>query len=124
MWPSPILKSHKSAGHVLHKLVFVADLGFRAGNPGISQMIQRIQAHRSQEGPFQVLANINPKYGGTGEDQWAWMLCDAPLVLYALCKFGLGDSQKVQSAISYLVTLVRENCEGHQPARLGDLFRV
>jgi len=108
-WPGPILKSHKSAGLVLHKLVFVADLGFRADDAGVSNIVRRIQARKSEEGPFQVLVNISPKYGGTGEDQFVWMLCDAPLVLYALNKFGLSDSQEVQNATNYLVGLVREN---------------
>jgi len=108
-WPGPILKSHKSAGHLLHKLTFVADLGIRAEDAGISQIIQRIQIHQSEEGPYQVLVNINPKYGGTGENQYVWMLCDAPLVLYALTKFGLGGSLEVQQATSYLVALIREN---------------
>jgi len=108
-WPGPILKSHKSAAHLLHKLVFVAELGFRADDPGISNVIQRIQAHQSHEGPFQVLVNISPKYGGTGKDQYVWMLCDAPLVLYALSKFGLSDTQPVRKAMEYLVGLVREN---------------
>ena len=108
-WPGTILKSHKSAGHVLHKLVFLADLGFRAGDPDISKIIPRIQAHQSEEGLFQILVNINPKYGGTGKNQFAWMLCDAPLVLYALSKFGLGKSKEIQNATKYLVGLAREN---------------
>ncbi len=108
-WPGPILKSHKSAGHLLHKLVFLADLGFRVDDDGMANLIQRIYAHQSPEGPFQMLVNINPKYGGTGEDQFAWMLCDAPLVLYALKKLGAGDSREVQHATAHLVGLVREN---------------
>ena len=108
-WPGTILKSHKSAGHVLHKLVFVADLGFRAGDPDVAKIIPRIQSNQSEEGLFQILVNINPKYGGTGKDQFAWMLCDAPLVLYALSKFGLGKSKEIQNATKYLVNLAREN---------------
>lgn len=108
-WPGPVLKSHKSAGHLLHKLVFVAELGFRADDPGLSDVIRRIQEHRSSEGPFQVLVNIRPKYGGTGEDQYVWMLCDAPLILYALSKFGLDNSREVQEATEYLDGLVRKN---------------
>ncbi len=108
-WPGPVLKSHKSAGHLLHKLVFVAELGLRADDPGISNVIHRIQTHQSKEGPFQVMVNISPKYGGTGEDQFVWMLCDAPLVLYALSKLGLDDSQQVRNATEYLAGLVREN---------------
>jgi len=108
-WPDPILKSHKSAGHPLHKLAFIADLGLRAEDLGIPQIIQRIQSHRSPEGVFQVLVNISRKYGGSGEDQFAWMLCDAPVLLYALSKFGLGDHQEVRDATDYLVGLRREN---------------
>ncbi|NOZ70360.1 MAG: hypothetical protein GXP38_00360 [Chloroflexi bacterium] len=108
-WPGPILKSHKSAGHLLHKLVFVADLGFRADDAGIANIIRRILAHRAKEGPFQIVVNINPKYGGSGEAQYVWMLCDAPSILYALSKFGLENSPEVRNAIEFLVNLVREN---------------
>jgi len=108
-WPGPPLKSHKSAGHLLHKLTFVADLGCRNGDEGVPTIIQRIREHQSNEGPFQVRVNINPRYGGTGEDQFVWMLCDAPLVLYALTKFGLGESPEVRNAVEYLAQLVREN---------------
>jgi hypothetical protein len=108
-WPGPILKSHKSAGHLLHKLVFVAELGFRPDDPGISEVIRRIQGRCSREGPYQILVNIGSRYGGTGEDQFVWMLCDAPLVLYALSKFGLDHLQEAQEATDYLVGLVREN---------------
>jgi len=98
-WPGPVLKKHNDATHLLHKLAFLADLGFRDGDPGIGQVMERILAHRSPEGPFQVMVNINPRYGGTGKDQWAWMLCDAPLILYALLKFGLRQDTRVQAAI-------------------------
>jgi len=108
-WPGPILKSHKKAGHFLHKLGFLADIGIRADNPGVEKIVQRISEHRSSEGVFQVLVNINPRYGGSGEDEFAWMLCDAPLVTYALVKFGLGEKQQIQDSLEYLVNLQREN---------------
>jgi hypothetical protein len=108
-WPGLVLKSHKKAGHFLHKLGFLADLGLKADNPGIREISDRIMAHQSDEGPFQVLVNIKPGYGGTGEDQLAWMLCDAPLVLHALVSFGFKDTPQVQRGLEYLVDLVREN---------------
>ena len=108
-WPGPILASHKKAGHHLHKLGFLADIGSKADEPGIAKIIQQIKQHYSPEGQFQVLVNIKPGYGGTGEDQSAWMLCDAPLVTYALVKFGEGKTPEVNSAINYLVELEREN---------------
>ena len=108
-WPGSVLKSHKKAGHFLHKLGFLADIGFRADNLGIEKIAQQIMKHQSPEGPFQVLVNINPRYGGTGEDQFAWMLCDAPLVTYAMVRFGLGQKPEVQKALKYLIGLEREN---------------
>jgi len=108
-WPGRVLTSHKQAGHPLHKLVFLADLGLRAGDPGIDMIIDRILEHRSDAGPFQVLMNIPRHFGGSGEDQWAWALCDAPLLLYALLKFGLGGDLRIQEAVSYLAGLVRAN---------------
>ena len=108
-WPGPILKSHKNAGHYLHKLGFLADIGLKADNPGINYIVQRIADHRSPNGVFQVLVNISPSYGGSGEDQYAWMLCDAPLVTYALAKFGVRETQLVSDSIEQLVNLQRDN---------------
>ena len=108
-WPGAPLKRHNDASHLLHKLAFVADLGFRADDPGIAQIVNRVFSHQSRDGPFQVLMNIPTHFGGTGKDQWLWMLCDAPIVLYALVKFGLGEDPRVQAAIQTLVDLVRDN---------------
>jgi hypothetical protein len=83
-WPGTVVSSHKSAGQPFHKLTFIADLGLKAGDPGVDAIVARILEHQSDEGPFQLPANIPAHYGGTGRDQWAWALCDAPLIVYAL----------------------------------------
>jgi len=108
-WPGPILKSHKKAGHFLHKLGFLAEIGLGVDDPGIAEIVQRVLDHRSPEGIFRVKVNINPRYGGSGEDQFAWMLCDAPLVTYAMVKFGLGDRPEVRTSLEYLIALQSEN---------------
>ena len=108
-WPGVVLKTHKDAKHLTHKLAFIADLGLKADNPGVNKIIDLILEHQAQEGPFQILVNIPTHFGGTGKDQWAWMLCDAPLVLYSLIKFGLEKEPRVQSALQYLVGLIRDN---------------
>ncbi len=108
-WPGAALKSHKSAGHLLHKLTFIADLGFQRGDPALGKVIEQVLAHQADEGPFQIMMNIHPRYGGKGEDEWVWMLCDAPLTLYALVKFGLQDDTRIQTAVEHLSGLVREN---------------
>jgi hypothetical protein len=108
-WPGNVVSSHKSAGQPFHKLTFIADLGFKTDDPGMNMIIDRILAHRSTEGPFQLPMNIPTHYGGSGYDEWAWALCDAPLIVYALVKFGLSDRPEVRAAITYLVDLVRDN---------------
>ena len=97
-WPGTVISSHKSAGQPFHKLTFLADLGLRADDPGMDEIIERILAHQSAEGPFQLCANIPTHFGGTGQDTWAWALCDAPLIVYALARFGLGGRPGVQSS--------------------------
>lgn len=109
VWPGTILKSHNDASHLLHKLVFLAELGLKANDPGMQMVVERILARRSPEGVFQMMVNIKPAYGGSGEDQPAWMLCDAPLVTYALLRLGLHHDSRVQTAVHYLAGVVREN---------------
>jgi len=108
-WPVAPLNSHKSAGHPIHKLTFLADLGLTRGDPGIDRIARRVMAHASPEGPFQVVMSIQPAHGGTGKDTWAWALCDAPLLVYALLRFGYQDEPAVQRALDALTRLVREN---------------
>lgn len=108
-WPGTVIASHKSAGQSFHKLTFIAELGLRAGDPGMDVIIDRVLELQSDEGPFQLTTNIPAHYGGTGQEQRAWALCDAPLTLYALAKFGLEDEARVKSATHHLVGLVRDN---------------
>lgn len=108
-WPGTVISSHKSASQPFHKLTFIADLGLTATDPGVDTIVARILKHQSAEGPFQLPMNIPVHYGGTGEDQWAWALCDAPLIVYALVKLGVENEPVVQAAIKYLVGLVRDN---------------
>ncbi len=108
-WPGEVMKNHKAAGHPLHKLTFIADVGFQVSDLLIGDIVDRITAQRDPAGPFQVLMNIHPRYGGSGEDEWAWALCDAPLLIYALVKFGLAGDQDVIDAAVYLSELVRHN---------------
>jgi hypothetical protein len=108
-WPGLPLKSHKDAKHPIHKLAFLADLGLKSSHQGMKRIIDRVLEHQSDQGPFQVMANVHPRYGGSGKDQYVWMLCDAPMVLYSLIGFGLGGDIRVKEAVDHLVSLIREN---------------
>ena len=108
-WPGTVISSHKSASQPFHKLTFLADLGLTVDDPHVDTIVTRILEHQSTEGPFQLPMNIPTHFGGTGQDQWAWALCDAPLIIYALAKFGLRNEPAVKAAIEYLNGLLRDN---------------
>ena len=108
-WPGTVISSHKSASQPFHKLTLLADFGLSVNDPGVGTIVSRILEHRSPEGPFQLPMNIPTHYGGTGQDQWAWALCDAPLIIYALAKLGVSKEPSVRSAIKYLVCIIRDN---------------
>jgi len=114
-WGQQPLKRHNDAGHAIYALSTLADFGLQADDPGLDTAIEGVLAHQSAEGAFQSVLNIHQRYGGSGEDTWTWLACDAPTLLYALLSFGLGDDERVQRAVEHLVGLVDDNgwhCRG------------
>ena len=108
-WPGPVIASHKSANQYFHKLSFIADIGIKKDNPYIQEVIKKIFEHQSEGGPFQIPMNISKHYGGTGETQWAWALCDAPTIIFSLAKIGLDKDSQIQKAVKHLANLVENN---------------
>jgi hypothetical protein len=103
-WPGSTLKRHNDAKLQMHKLSFLADLGMTIKDKGIKDITERILEHESCEGIFQVKVNIPVRFGGTGEDQYSWMLCDAPLLFYSLIKLGV-DRNRLNQGLEYLFSL-------------------
>ncbi len=108
-WPEEILTSHKSASHMIHKLVFLADIGLDKTNSKIERIITKILKNISKQGLYQVKMNIPKHFGGTGEDQFAWALCDAPLIMYALIRFGVDYNNYLKDGIDFLFKTCRNN---------------
>jgi hypothetical protein len=108
-WPGTVLNSHRSASQSFHKLSFIADLGLDINDPTVKKIAQKVMKHQSTQGPFQLPMNIPVHFGGTGKDGWAWALCDAPILVSCLIQMGMRDDPRVQSAVQYLESLVREN---------------
>jgi len=103
------LTSHKSAQHPIHKLSFIADIGLSMVDEPIKQITAQILEHQSDEGAFKVLMNIPKHFGGSGENQFAWALCDAPLLLYSLIKFGLLHNPQIVKSIGFLTGTIQES---------------
>jgi len=108
-WPGYAIRRHNDAGHPLHKLSMLADFGLQAGDPGMTAAIDAVLAHQSAEGAFQSLISIPKAFGGDDQDHWAWVLCDAPTLVYALLAMGLGEDPRVARAVDHLAALVEEN---------------
>ena len=71
-WPGHVLNSHKSASQQFHKLNFLVDIGITAADEGMQLVTDKILAHQSEEGPFQLPMQISEHYGGSGEETGAW----------------------------------------------------
>lgn len=108
-WPEKLMKNHKDSGHPVHKLAFLADVGIKSNDGKMPLIIEMIKKHVSEEGVYQVLVNIPTHFGGSGENQLSWMLCDAPTILYSLAKMGLRSDEEVIRGTRYLVGLQDEN---------------
>jgi len=108
-WGQVPLKRHNDAAHPLYAISTLADFGLRAGDPGMDGILEKVLARQSSEGAFQTLINIPTAFGGNGADQWTWVACDAPTLLYALLSFGLGNDPRVRRAADHLVSLAWGN---------------
>lgn len=108
-WPGKVIKNHSDDKLLLHKLSFLADIGFTINYKPIQDIVDNVRNFQSKEGPYQVLLNIPKKQGGLGKNEFGWILCDAPSILYALVKFGLEEDESVQKALHYLILKVKNN---------------
>jgi len=106
-WPGIVLNSHKSAGQLYHKLAFLADLGLVSGDADFTGLIKHLEAQRDPQGLFLLPTQIPVHFGGSGQEAWAWALCDAPLILYSVVKMNL-LSDRIDAAVQYLMSLGRD----------------
>lgn len=108
-WPGAVVNNHKNAGLLYHKLAFIADIGLKNTHPVVSQVIEKIFGHISEEGIILSIMNIPVHFGGTGQDKYAWALCDAPLLTYAIAKSGMHAAPEVLASKKELLSLCRDN---------------
>lgn len=102
-WGAIPLKRHNDASHPLYHLSTLADFGVRYTDQGMQTILESVLSHQSAAGAFQTLSQISPRYGGSGDNQWAWLNCDAPTVLYILKAMDAPDGPGMQSALQHLV---------------------
>ena len=115
-WPGDVLKSHNDSSHLIHKLCFLADIGFDINTSEIAEAVGKITEHVSIENLYQVKVNIPQHFGGTGQEQWSWMLCDAPLILYILKKLGYSEINRIKKGVEFLLGL---QCDNGWPCKVS-----
>ncbi len=104
-WPGYPLPYPNDAAHPLHKIALLAELGFTLADPGVDRVAHAILTYQAPEGAF--LSRVVSGYLGSGPAAWAWTLCDAPTLLYALLAFGLAEHPQVRRAVDHLASQVR-----------------
>ncbi len=128
-WPGDAIRRHNDAKHPLYKLVVLADFGLCWDDFESGQIIDRIHEHQSPDGAFCSLLNIPAAFGGSGQDSWSWVACDAPVLLYTLLALGSGVDGLTQRALDHLLGLAGErgwSCSSdgvsrfHGPGKRGD----
>jgi len=108
-WDEKVVSNHKSAGLLIHKLVFLADIGMSVDDPGIQEIINIVMKHITESGIIQVLINVPVHFGGTGKNDWGWALCDTPSIFYSLAKLGMKNDPALINGVEVLKAFIKEN---------------
>jgi hypothetical protein len=108
-WPGYALKRHNDAAHPLYALSTLADFGLMRGDPGIDAAAEPVLGRFDGE-QFETFLWL-PRFLTKEADveQWCWMLCDAPTLLYALVAFGYEQEANVQRAVDALLLRIEDN---------------
>jgi hypothetical protein len=120
-WPDPPIRRHNDASHPIHKIELLADLGLDIRDEWIKAISGLIERNRSKEGLFQSNIELPRRWGGKKNGELGWLLCDTPILLYSLLKFGL-NNKHTQDAARQLVWLSEVNgwrCKGSIPKFRG-----
>lgn len=116
-----VLKQHNKPGLAMHRLAMLADLGVSIETPGIEEIAESLLSSMSDSGEFLTPMEIPKAFGGPGVPRPDWIICDFPVILYALKKIGV-DDKRLNKAESRLVELAGEDyypCCGSIPKFKG-----
>jgi len=108
-WGEKALKRHNDASHPLVAMSVLADFGLNRKDPSIDSIWGSVSSHISAERFFETLVNVPKPFGGSGEDEWSWMACDAYALLYPLLSFGYGEDDSVRGAVDAVCERVASN---------------
>ncbi|MFA6505094.1 MAG: hypothetical protein WCT14_03290 [Treponemataceae bacterium] len=104
LWRDSILERHDKPDLFIHRLAMLADLGVTPATEGMRSIIDNLLANINQEGVFPIAISIPTAFGGTGRPSKEWLICDFPVVVYALLRMGIKDD-RLEKAAGRLVEL-------------------
>jgi hypothetical protein len=108
-WPGDALRRHNDAAHPLYAITTLADLGLDRRDGDIVAIADAVLSHFDGD-QFETLVWL-PRFLTKEDDaqRLAWMMCDAPSLLYALLSFGYESHPDVQRALSVLIDRAEDN---------------
>lgn len=106
-WPGTVLNSHRSASQTFHALSFLAELGVSPEHPAVAKAVAAIMEKIGDDGLPRLPMNYPAHFGGPGTELWCWALCDAPVILKALVRFGFGEDARVSRGIETILGLAK-----------------
>ncbi|MEX1376231.1 MAG: hypothetical protein AB1Z23_02045 [Eubacteriales bacterium] len=107
-WPDMPLLRHNDAKHIIHKICILLDLGMTYEDAEMKTIANKILSNQSDDGALLTMLNIAKNFGGNGENELGWIVCDFPILLYILLKLGLENDERTQKAIGLLKAISSE----------------
>jgi hypothetical protein len=104
-WRTDVLERHDKPGLFIHRLAMLADHGVTVETKGVRKIIDGLMKNIGKDGSFLINISIPKAFGGSGEAHRDWIICDFPVVLYALLRM-TGADQRLDPAVEKLKGLV------------------
>jgi hypothetical protein len=120
-WRNEVLTRHDKADLFIHRLAMLADLGVTRDTAGAGPLIEDLLANITPDGSFLVNIMIPQAFGGSGKAHPDWIICDLPVVVYALSQMA-GKDARIRPAVKKLINLAGEEyypCCGSIPKFKG-----
>jgi hypothetical protein len=96
-WKESILERHNKPDIFIHRLAMLADLGVTLKTRTVRPLVKDLLKNISKDGTFLIKISIPTIFGGTGEPTKEWIICDFPVVVYALLRMGVDDERLMRA---------------------------
>jgi len=100
-----IVSGHKNPYLSINRLLLLQSLDLGIEIPQIATAFEQILAHRDENGIYKSRCLVPTHYGGSGEPDFGWALCDAPLLMLAVYQAGWNYDQFVKPGLESLSAL-------------------